>query len=192
MPNELTTPAGDPTVAGGTGHRRIPRGSLAWVTERTRAAAVWLATERGMTAGISGFADGWDLIWADAILRADMDLWAAIPYEEQPARFTSPYDRADWHRLRGLAAREWVCGSIAGLTGKARGRRANQLLWQRNATIVDQSSYMVCCWDPARVEHCGTYNAIVYARARGRGDQDGMHIDPAAPQLRMRLPGGPA
>jgi hypothetical protein len=177
-------------IAGGTGHRRkkIPTGNWAWLVERTRAAAVWLREDKHARIGISGMSDGFDLIWADAIVRAGMRLWVAIPYLEQPDRFGNRDDRAEWRRLRGLAEREHIAGSVAGLSGDARGRRINQLNWARNARIVLPADYLVCCWDPTQTEHCGTFNAINLARTRRHPVGEAMHIDPVAAEIVMRFP----
>lgn len=176
----------DPVFVGGTGHRLLPPAHIPWIEGRTRAGAVWLAG-RGFTDGICGMADGWDLIWGDAVVRAGMRLWAAIPFPEQPQRFRRPADRDEWRRLRDLAGdRVWEGPSLGTLAGRDRARRANQLLWQRNLKIVTPASYLVCCWDPNKVEHCGTCNAIRAARARGL--TAGLNIDPSVCAVRMRLP----
>src|ERR1044071_1054954 len=143
-------------MAGGTGHRVLPAAHVPWIRERTRACARWLADERGFTDGICGMADGWDLLWGDAILRAGMRLTAAIPFVEQPARFRRPGDRDEWWRLRDAAEdRVLIAGDLGALTGEDRQKRANRLLWQRNLQIVNRSDFLVCCWDPRRGEQIG-------------------------------------
>lgn len=178
-------------IAGGTGHRPrgIPAANLPWVREQARAVAVWLY-RGGATIGISGMADGFDLIWADAVVRAGMRLWTAIPFLEQPERFSNPADRDEWARLRALAepGRERVFGSIAGLEGAARGARINQLLWARNTGIIGLSDFLVCCWDPRRTTRCGTYNAIAMAHARGHPARAAVNINPVSANVDRGLP----
>lgn len=180
-------------IAGGTGHRPkfIPPANRTWVGQQTRDAAVWLHDRGRVRIGISGLADGFDLLWADAVVRAGMRLWVAIPFIEQPERFPDPADRLEWTRLRGLAERERIVGTLDGLTGKDRGRRVNQLLYERNRWVVGPSDYLVCCWDPARTEHCGTFNAIQLARRLGHPQHAALHIDPVGQRTDRGLPGRP-
>jgi hypothetical protein len=179
-------------IAGGTGHRPrgIPAANLPWVREQAQAVAVWLRDQGGVTIGISGMADGFDLIWADAIVTAGMRLWTAIPFLEQPERFPNPADRDEWARLRALTepGRERVFGSIAGLEGAARGARINQLLWARNAGIIGPADFLVCCWDPRRTTRCGTYNAITMAHARGHPARAAVNINPISAHVDRGLP----
>lgn len=175
-------------IAGGTGHRPkgIPTASLPWLSEMTRDRAAWLR-RHGFTVGISGMADGFDLIWADAILTAGMRLWAAVPFPEQPERFPNPADRAEWRRLIDQAERVKVFGTLEGLTGDARGRRANQLLWVRNAGIITPADFLIYCWDPRRRAHCGTFNALNLARTSSRL-RGALHLDPISLTTRRGLP----
>lgn len=179
----------DDRIAAGTGHRTqsIPTDRRDWVRQQTRAVAGWLgAAERPATIGLSGMAIGFDLWWAAAILDAGMRLWIAVPFEEQAHRFPAP-DRREWERLRALAEHEVVVGNIAGLTEPARGRRVNQLLAARNQLMVHRAHFLVCCWDPTRVEHCGTYHAICMAHRR-RIQLPGVHIDPLHQVVTRGLP----
>ena len=176
-------------IAAGTGHRtqNIPADRRAWVRQQTRDGAVRLAgADPPVTIGLSGMAIGFDLWWAAAILEAGLRLWIAIPFEEQPHRFPAA-ERREWERIRALAEHEVVVGSLAGLTDPARGRRTNQLLAARNQLMVHRADLLVCCWDPNRVEHCGTYQTICMAHRR-RVPVPGVHIDPFHQVVTRGLP----
>ncbi len=187
--NTNMLPDTDALIAAGTGHRtqNMPRAGVAWAREKTFAAAPWLKNStRPVDICLSGLASGFDLWWAAAGLEAGMRLWVAIPFEEQASRFTAA-DRGEWERLRGLAEHEVVVGTLDGLTGTARDKRVRQLLAARNQLMVVRADYLVCCWDPTRTVHCGTYGAICMAHRR-RTPLPGVHIDPLNRRVVRGLP----
>ncbi len=182
-------PATEDLIAAGTGHRtqNMPRAGVGWARTKTFAAAAWLKScPRPYGICLSGLASGFDLWWAAAGLEAGMRLWVAIPFEEQASRFTTA-DRREWERLRGLAEHEVIVGTLDGLTGRARDKRVRQLLAARNQLMVVRADYLVCCWDPTRTAHCGTYGAIGMAYRR-RTPLPGVHIDPLNQRVTRGLP----
>ncbi len=172
-----------PTVFA-TAHRRVPRPAERWTRDNLAAAARWLKHNRGTSVGISGMARGGDLWWAQAVLAADLDLWAFIPFEEQPAGW-SRRDQADWEAIRAAAAEVRVIGEIpAGLSEEDRRRTAVRLLWARNHAMLDAGDAAVGVWIPGRRQG-GTHGCLSEAARRGL---PGIHIDPQAPGVRHRLP----
>lgn len=182
-------PDTDDLIGAGTGHRaqHMPRASLTWVRDQTTTAATWLKhSSRPVDICLSGLAGGFDMWWAAAGLDAGMRLWVAIPFEEQASRWPAAV-RREWERLRGLAEHEVVVGTLDGLTGTARDRRVNQLLAARNQVMIHRADFLVCCWDPTRTVHCGTYGAICMAHRR-RTPLPGVHIDPLNQRVNIGLP----
>lgn len=175
-------------IAAGTGHRpeHIPRNNLAWTRHQINLCAFWLAEQDGIQICLSGMARGFDMWWAAACLRAGMKLWAAIPFEEQPARW-SDEDQREWKQLRSRAEHEVVVGSLDGLEGPRRERRVRQLLAARNQLMAYRADFLACCWSPDRVEHSGTYQTIRMANLR-RELLPGVHINPVDRTITHHLP----
>lgn len=150
-----------------TGHRphHLPVGAPAWVRGELDRIAVKLRDGHGMTAGITGMALGADLLWAASLHRAGVPYVAHIPFPEQsdPWRRNNPQAVAEWERLRGLADREVVYGSLAGLTEHTRKRVAVSLLHKRNdgmlAATVAAGGAVVAVWCPSKTNG-GTYSAV--------------------------------
>lgn len=160
-----------------TGHRpqHLSSPCRRWVRDNLAQCAAWLAANRGTRVAISGFALGSDLWWADAAVRAGLELWAYIPYPQQPDNWSSG-DRAEWQRLRALANpdRERLFGD----------RYSKQALHARNDGMLDDAGALVAVWD-SRKHDGGTYSAVVKAARRG---MVGIHLDPAGPGVRFELP----
>lgn len=174
-------------VVGFTGHRGIPPAQRLWVLDHLTRVVRWLAAECGTHTVVSGLAIGGDTWWAQAGHDAGLRLWAMVPFQEQPARWTRA-QRADWDRLRFVADRVDVVGELpAGWSTwptRDRSRVVNGLLFARNDRILDVSSAVVGLWDPARSSG-GTHDTLVRARRRG---MPGIHLNPARPGVRMSLP----
>lgn len=175
-------------IAAGTGHRLagIQAHDITWTRRQVDMGAVWLA-EGGYKVGITGMASGFDLWWGLAVLNAGMELWAAIPFEEQRAGL-SPEEQKTWDLLRDRARHEVVLGDVRGNTEDARRRRRNQLLAARNQIMVLRTDFLVCCWTQGRTRHCGTYQAIGMAHRRKPPLLGGVHIDPTNRSIDMHLP----
>ncbi len=161
-----------------TGHRKIPAAGKRWTREKLIGCARWLATERGTRVGVSGMARTADLWWAEAVLLAGMDLWAFIPFEEQAARW-SRSDRADWAALRRAATRERIIGTL-----NEDGTNSVALLHERNDAMLNVGNAAVGVWISDQFQG-GTHSCLIKAARRGL---PGVHIDPAAQGIRIRLP----
>lgn len=145
-----------------TGHRNL--GAAAdWVAAQLRDGARRLA-EQGTTVGASGMALGADTLWAHAVLDAGLQLHSVIPFEaqpEKPHRWT-PEQRAEWLRLRGLAARETVCSP-----NPRDYTRTVSALHYRNQVLIDSApDGLIAVWDGRR--RGGTWQALQYAGRVGR------------------------
>ncbi len=172
------------TTVFATAHRTVPRPGERWLRDNLHHCARWLRDNRGTQVGISGLARGGDLWWAQAVLAADLDLVAAVPFEEQ-AETWNRRDRSDWADLRAAATRVIVVGELpAGVPDDERARAARQLLWARNHVMLDAADAAVGVWVPGR-RSGGTHGCLTEAARRG---MPGVHLDPAACGVRHRLP----
>lgn len=162
-----------------TGHRpkHLNLEQRAWVQDNLVRCAAWLRDNRGTRIAISGFALGSDLWWADAATRAGLELWAYIPFPQQPTgRDWSTVDRAEWQRLRAAANpdRERIFAD----------RYSIRALHARNDGMLADAQALVAVWHSGTYRG-GTYSAVVKAARRG---MPGIHIDPAGPGVRFELP----
>ncbi|MFI1194061.1 hypothetical protein ACH4T9_12500 [Micromonospora sp. NPDC020750] len=167
-----------------TGHRphHLPVGAPASVRGELDRIAVKLRDGHGMTAGITGMALGADLLWAASLHRAQVSYIAHIPFPEQPDpwRRNNPHAVTEWERLRGLADREVVYGTLAGLAERARKGAAVKLLHRRNdgmlAAVVSARGAVVAVWCPSKLNG-GTHSALQKAHRLGLPV---IHINPEA------------
>lgn len=168
-----------------TGHR--PKGlspeTQAWCRDKLGKAAVWLRDERGCTVGISGMALGVDTWWAQAVLNAGLDLWAYVPFPQQPDVWPAPA-RTEWSALLKRAAQVRYAGDLGNLLGEDRRRAAVRLLHHRNDLMLADSAAVVAVLDVAK-RSGGTRSAAVKANRAG---MPGVHLDPAAQTVRVGLP----
>jgi len=142
-----------------TGHRDLGAAD-GWVAEELAVGAVRLARQ-GTTVGASGMALGADTLWARAVLDAGMQLHAVVPFEAQADRW-KPDQRAEWRRLRGLAAKETVVGP-----SPRDYVRTIAALHYRNQVLIDTApDGLVAVWDGR--QHGGTWQALQYAATVGR------------------------
>lgn len=141
-----------------TGHRphdftepqqRWVRATLTQVLDRLR-------LEHGAEVALSGLSRGADTWWAQAATQAGATLWAYIPFDGQADRWPAG-DRAEWTRLRSMAAREVVVGTAY----SARHFHA------RNDLLVRDCDLMLAVHQPTRTTG-GTATTIRKARAAGR------------------------
>ena len=172
-------------VTAGTGHRELLSGDPAWVTGQLPHACAWLR-DAGMQYGISGMALGFDLDWAEAVLDAGMKLCIAIPFEEQPARWTRA-NKARWWTIRKAATSEHIIGKVpADLPPKRRSGAVNRLLFDRNTFMFDHAGAAITDWEPGRVTG-GTANALFYASMMR--NLPGVWLDPVNRKVNFLLPG---
>ncbi len=180
----LSSPSNPYRVVAGTGHRALTTGDPGWVAEQLPLACAWLRGA-GMAYGISGLALGFDMDWAEAVLDAGLKLCVAIPFEDQPARW-SRAQRARWWKLRKAAVRERTIGKVApGLPPSRRSGVVNRLLFDRNTFMVDKAGAVISVWEPGRITG-GTATALFYASIMRQ--LPGIWLDPVNKQVNFRLP----
>ncbi len=160
-----------------TGHRpqHLSSPQRHWVIDNLGRCAGWLRDNRGTRVAITGMALFSDLVWADAAVRAGLELWCYIPYPQQPENWTAR-DRGEWERLRaaGNPHRERIFAD----------RYSKQALHARNRGMLTDADAVVSVWRSNKADG-GTYQATVEAARRG---MPGIHLDPAGPGVRHRLP----
>jgi len=145
-----------------------------WVRERLDAAAVHLRDVHSTKVGLSGFAQGTDLWWADSVIRAGLILGAHIPCEDQIKPWTSG-ERAEWNRLRALAD--------GGHSHRYADEYSPQVLFERNRGMIAAASFVVVVYRPGRPG--GTVGAIRDAHGMRR---PGYHINPDQRRTTIGLP----
>lgn len=165
-----------------TGHR--PKGltlEQSWFAGRElERLAAKLTAEHGATTAISGMALGADTWWADAALAAGMDLWAYVPFEQQPNRWRVA-DLLTWQRLRSRATREVVLGQEYDV----------RLLHARNAFMVRDADLVIAVMDPSKTTG-GTAEAMKLVREQGKpyvlvdvtSRRTSIHLPPRLPRVR--------
>lgn len=137
-----------------------------WVRPRLRAYAKWLRDECGTTIGLSGFAIGVDLWWADAVHAAGLTLGAHTPCPGPHPRWSSG-DQDEYRRLLALADPEWSWEHAPGYTASCMNDRNEGML-----RAADAGLYV---WDQQR-RRGGTWDAVQRARRMGL---PGIWLDPA-------------
>jgi hypothetical protein len=149
-----------------TGHREqhLNDEQIAWMHQELQRVAVKLRQHHGMQVAIHGGANGADLAWAQAAVRAEVDeLWAYVPFEAQADRF-NPSQRQQWEaytRLRsdgGYADLRWCFAADYDV----------RLLHARNDAMIRDADAFVAVVDPAKTTG-GTASAL-QKLARGRVD----------------------
>lgn len=156
-----------------TGHRPhllSPEGSR-WAELELERVAVKLRDQHGMQIGISGMALGADTWWGFATLFAWRELWAFIPFPQQPDRW-APDDVARWQELRERAKHEVVVAREYSV----------KALHARNDAMLLNADLVVAVWDPAN-QSGGTFSCVEKARARGLPI---LHVDPVAQSTTLR------
>src|SRR5690349_5399869 len=113
-----------------TGHRpqHLSPTAQDWVRAELHRLAGKLRDGHGMTIGA-------DLWWADAALRAGLQVHAHVPFPQQAAKW-KPEDQTEWWRLLGLAAKTLTYG-----TGYD-----EALLHARNRGMIHASAQTVAVW----------------------------------------------
>ncbi|MFF0822368.1 hypothetical protein ACFYUR_18560 [Micromonospora haikouensis] len=168
-----------------TGHRpqHLSDDAVDWVRGELDRIAVKLRDHHGLTCGATGMALGADMWWAQSLHLAEVAYTAHIPFPEQPDpwRRRNPEAVAEWERLRELADREVVYGTLAGLAERARKRVAVSLLHKRNDGMLVASNAVVAVWCPSKRDG-GTYSAVSKAHQLGLPV---IHINPEARTVTM-------
>ncbi|MFD0524422.1 hypothetical protein [Paractinoplanes durhamensis] len=127
-----------------------------WVHRELVRAAVRLRDTNGMTRGLSGMSRGPGLWWADAVLRAHVDLGLHLPFLRQADSWPDA-DRVEWMRLMGRAGRAPL---VYGATPQPRS------LIACHRAMIDEADELLVVWQPgARGQVC---DAVRYALAQGR------------------------
>lgn len=155
------TLAGTYPVAMLSGHRSLPSAPAKWVRNELLRIANRLRDEHGTLAAISGMALGVDTQWAWAAHATGLDLWAHVPFRQQCERWTEQ-QKADWRKLRAVAAKEVVYGDLGDATGDARRGLAVRLLHARNDGMIaatrEAEGIAIAVWDGRR--EGGTWSAV--------------------------------
>lgn len=148
-----------------TGHRpqKLPTDSHDWVRLELERVATKLRDTAGMEVGISGMALGADTWWGFATLFAWCDLWAFIPFPQQPDPWPAQ-QRAEWQELRDRATHEVVIA----------GEYSVGALHARNDAMLANSDLVVAVLDPS-IEGGGTASCVRKAQAQGKPI---LHVDP--------------
>lgn len=152
-------------VLSGTGHRpadllTIGRGIyrdpalLERLDERLIALAVAALRRYQPERVISGMALGWDMALADAAVRENIPLVAAIPFEGQEGRWRDE-QQARFCRLRAAAAEVVIVSEGSFSAAK---------MQRRNEWMVDHSSLVLALWSG---KTGGTGNCVRYAQTVG-------------------------
>jgi hypothetical protein len=145
-------------VAGATAHRKLAGararedGYASWAGRELRDKACKLRDEHGTRVGISGMARGGDMRWAQAVLAAGLDLWAYVPFPQQP-QWWSRADKAQWRDLLHAA-------TLIRLFS-----RVYEPRWYfvRNDGILADSDVLVAVYDPSVTAASGTFDTFVKA-----------------------------
>jgi hypothetical protein len=127
---------------------------------------------------------GGALDWAEAILDAGLNLWAAIPFEQQPARWPAA-QRRRWAQIRAAAHRERIVGEVSpAVPANRRSAAVNTLMHKRNRAMLDAAGALLTVWEPGRLDG-GTATTLAEAVRRG---MPGVHLDPVNQTVTFRLP----
>jgi uncharacterized phage-like protein YoqJ len=157
-----------------TGHRpqKLSPTQNEWVTGELERIAVKLRDQNGMQYGISGMAIGADQAWGFATVFAWLELWAFIPFPQQPEKWNERQKR-DWEELRGRAAHEVVIAPEFSVGA----------LHARNDAMIGNSDLVVAVYDVGQ-PHSGTGSAVRKAQAL---NMPILHVNPVAMRTTMGL-----
>lgn len=159
-----------------TGHRPqgIPTQSHEWVKLELERLAIKLRDDHGTRVGISGMALGADIWWAQSVKYAWLDLWAFIPFPQQPERW-QPADGALWNEMRSRAAAEVIIAP----------EYSTQALFTRNEAMLNDSDLVIAVFDPS-TQKGGTFATVQSAVQRMLPI---IHVNPIAQSTMMLAPG---
>jgi len=173
-----------------TGHRpqHLTNDSIDWIADQLDRIAIKLRDLYATNTAISGMALGCDQLWAQSALHAHLELWAHIPFPEQPDPWPADLQAAH-RRLLARAHRTTTHGELGDLVGDARRRRAVQLLHTRNDAMIAASHAVIAVYRPT-IATGGTASAWRKVLA---GPLPVIHVNPdqrtvTAPRRRKPLP----
>lgn len=151
-------------MAGMTGHRDLHDSATSgWVSEAIgRALDEWHAT-----CGICCLAIGADQLFAEQVLRRELELTAVLPSRRYEETFRTEHELT---RYRALVARS---SAVVALEHE---HNSSQAFLAGGRAVVDAAAVLLAVWDgqPARGAG-GTADIVSYARGLGRRV---VHIDP--------------
>lgn len=154
-----------------TGHRPQKLGGFTrnalWDVLRARIRVEFLRFEPHEV--ITGMALGWDQWAAQAAYDLGIPYTAALPCDDQDAKW-APEWRDQYAKLLRTAKRIHLVSPGPYVEGK---------MQIRNEWVVDNSDFMLACWDGSAG---GTYKTVKYAWARKR---DVIRIDPTEDRSRL-------
>ena len=141
-----------------TGHRPqfLTPNQQTWAQGELDRLAVKLRDRHGTKVAITGAALGSDTWWARSAVRADLDVWAYIPFLDQAAKWADE-DKVTWRALLGVATRTLILGAGYNVG----------LLHSRNDFMLRDADLVIAVWDPTKTTG-GTASAVSKARAAGK------------------------
>lgn len=141
-----------------TGHRpqHLTSEQAAWAQSELDRLAVKLRDHHGTQVAITGAALGADIWWARSARRAELTLWAYVPFQAQADRWPAA-DGTAWAKMLQVAERRLVLGTGYDV----------RLLHARNGFMIRDADLVVAVHDPAE-RTGGTASAVRAARAAGR------------------------
>lgn len=144
-------------VVAATAHRpqHYTPAETVWVQRELPRVTVKLRDRYGMTTGVSGMAVGGDMWWAAELVEAGVDLWAHVPFPQQPDLWTRA-TRAEWRRLVDLAREVTVYGD----------HYDPDLFHARNDGMLAVAQAVLAIWKPSK-RGGGTVSAVGKAMKRG-------------------------
>lgn len=159
-------------VVAATGHRpqHLSPDAREWIRPELDRVAAKLRDEHGTRVGISGMAIGVDQWWARSVLRAGLELWAYVPFPQQPDPWDDE-DRAEWADLIKRAAGVKTFGQSYSV----------KLLHARNDGMLADADAVVAVHRAAKTTG-GTASAVKKATRRRLPI---IHLDPDTQTVRL-------
>lgn len=116
--------------------------------------------ELGATTLITGMALGFDQLAAEVALDRGMRVVAAVPCENQDAKWIASSKR----EYKNLLDKVDDCVLVSDGTFMENRDRGNDCMQERNKWMVDHADSVIACWDGSRG---GTGNCVNYAKSKG-------------------------
>jgi hypothetical protein len=153
-------------IVGATGHRpkHLTGTGAQWARQQSLRCLRHCRDRLGTTTVVSGLALGWDTWIAEDALLLGLDLWAHMPFPQQPAKWR-PHEQVRWRHLVDSATQVTTYGESYHV----------HHLHERNAGMIREAGTMLALWNPARTTG-GTAGAV---RAIADAQRPWVHLDPA-------------